>query len=124
MIRRGLTLVELLVVIFVIAILIALLLPAVQAVRESARRVHCANNLRQMGLGVQNYASQHKDCLPAVRTRSLLSWAVTLLPYLEQQTLSEPLTKGKIPTAGAEFWRWPPSRCRSTSVRAHRTAHA
>src|SRR5690349_14344227 len=102
--RQGLALVELLVVIFVIAILIALLLPAVQAARESARKVQCANNLKQLGLGVHNYASRHKEHLPAFQTNKVVSWAVTLLPYLEQQVLHTPLATGRPLADGPEFW--------------------
>ena len=59
-VRRGFTLVELLVVIAIIAILIALLLPAVQAAREAARRAQCASNLKQNALAMHNYQSAHQ----------------------------------------------------------------
>ena len=84
----GFTLVELLVVITIIGILISLLLPAVQAAREAARRAACANNLKQIGLALQNYQSQIGGFPPAnVGSPARHSWVPFVLPYLEQEAL-------------------------------------
>lgn len=85
--RRGFTLVELLVVIAVIGILTALLLPAVQAAREAARRSQCGNHLKQIGLGILNYETAHR-VFPPTFTRTPDHHLFTfLLPYVEQQTV-------------------------------------
>ncbi len=93
--KRGFTLVELLVVIAIIGILIALLLPAVQAAREAARRSQCNNNMKQLGLAMHNYYDTHKVFPYNYRgtrpnpgfTHNRDSWFHRILPYIEQGTL-------------------------------------
>ena len=106
--RRGFTLVEILVVITIIGVMIALLLPAVQAAREAARRMSCGNNLKQIGLAIHNYHAAY-DQLPingtgtgsngaifftnsAARNHERLSWLVGLTPFIESQSLWEQIS--------------------------------
>ncbi|MDZ4658301.1 MAG: DUF1559 domain-containing protein [Bythopirellula sp.] len=102
-ITRGFTLVELLVVIAIIGVLVALLLPAIQAARESARRNQCSNNLKQIGLALQSRHDSRK-VFPSGRTGRPssansgvntfgVSWAFELLPYVEQTALYQALVK-------------------------------
>ena len=97
------TLIELLVVVSIIAVLMALLLPAIQAARESARRSQCANNLRQQGLAVNMYAEQHGGALPALwRTDRMrpwenFPWRVSVLPFLESQSVYDALHLNELP---------------------------
>jgi prepilin-type N-terminal cleavage/methylation domain-containing protein/prepilin-type processing-associated H-X9-DG protein len=86
--RPGFTLIELLVVIAIIAVLIGLLLPAVQKVREAANRASCQNNLRQLGLAAAHYQNTSGGLLPSRVTREHLSWAAVLLPYIDQGTFA------------------------------------
>ncbi len=89
--RTGFSLIELLVVIAIIGVLIGLLLPAVQRVRESAKRVECSNNLKQLGLALMNYHSTHsKFPIDDTDTPATVSGTVftSLLPYVEQQNNS------------------------------------
>ena len=106
--RRAFTLVELLVVIAILGLLVAILLPAVHAAREAARRTRCKNNLKQISLAVLNFAGAHADRLPALQhgirigkshnaTYGAYSWRAKILPFLEQQTVYDQLDFDKPP---------------------------
>ncbi|MHC4179654.1 MAG: DUF1559 family PulG-like putative transporter, partial [Planctomycetota bacterium] len=103
--RRGFTLIELPVVIAIIGILIALLLPAIQAAREAARRAHCVNNLKQLGVALHNHENAAKrfpasSTVPGGIGSSAVngwSWLTFLLPFCEQQVLYDDLQVKKHP---------------------------
>ena len=90
---QGFTLVELLVVIAIIGILIAMLLPAVQAAREAARRMSCSNNMKQMGVALHNYHASHNTFPAGYLTSGDVwagfGWMAAILPFMEGETISE-----------------------------------
>lgn len=124
--HKAFTLVELLVVIAIIGILIALLLPAVQAAREAARRMSCTNNLKQLGLGLHMYHDVHKTLpigwlgfdssgKPHFEGNPGWAWSTRILPFIEQQSLYDNLINMNLPVAdGAN------AQARTTIVRTFR----
>lgn len=108
--RNGITLLECVVVIAIIGVLLAILIPATQNVRESSRRVTCQNNLRQISVAIQNHESAHKQ-LPSLYNGNFItqqpttgdefhfhSWRVALLPSLDQAVLYERIDQGRAAT--------------------------
>lgn len=128
--HQAFTLVELLVVIAIIGILIGMLLPAVQQVREAARRTACSNNLRQMGVGLTNYYSTFQSYPPGCDLETGASWQAFILPELEQQNAADILdlrddsfrwTSGTGETAISTFL--PIFRCASDPVPRNLSSH-
>lgn len=129
--RRGFTLVELLVVIAIIGILIALLLPAVQAARESARRTQCNNNLKQLGIALHGYhdvwnvfpyrmgGTSFTGTTSVQSNEYRVSAFVGLLPYIEQQALYNLITSRSIGTTGINFPPYGPVPWQTTYIPWH-----
>jgi prepilin-type N-terminal cleavage/methylation domain-containing protein/prepilin-type processing-associated H-X9-DG protein len=105
-VRGGFTLVELLVVIAIIGILVALLLPAVQAAREAARRNQCSNNLKQNALAILNFESARRKLPPGAYLGEGSSWSAFILPYIEEATVFSTLKIGE-DDAGNFQWASP-----------------
>jgi prepilin-type N-terminal cleavage/methylation domain-containing protein len=130
--RRGFTLVELLVVIAIIGILVALLLPAIQSAREAARRTQCKNQLKQIGLAIQNHvntrgvfptggAGFHPDIAnyvaggrPFGPDKQGLGWGYQILPYLEQGAIQGITTRAELQAASVSLYVCPSRRQVST----------
>ena len=93
--RRGFTLVELLVVIAIIAMLVTLLLPAVQAAREAARRMTCSNNLKQLSIALHLFHDANEAFPPGALPLNNLSWNVYILPHIEEQPLFDRFSFGE-----------------------------
>ncbi|MCL2742853.1 MAG: DUF1559 domain-containing protein [Planctomycetaceae bacterium] len=132
--KRAFTLVELLVVIAIIGVLIALLLPAVQAAREAARRMQCANHVKQLSLGLHNYHDTNKSFMAgqnvlvlkttggAVRGISGFSAMFRMMPFVEQQARYDQIC-GNTPSAFDVETYHPGAWCDGTTAASHATRH-
>lgn len=98
--RFGVTLVELLTSVSLVGVLVSLMLPGIQSAREASRSIHCSNNLKQLGLGLANYADAHKMLPSGARIAPYrttgVSWLVEVLPYIEEDAISDRYDKSSL----------------------------
>jgi prepilin-type N-terminal cleavage/methylation domain-containing protein len=122
--RVGFTLVELLVVIAIIGVLVALLLPAVQAAREAARRSQCLNNCRQIGIAVHNMHDARGELPPSRIVDGWLTWAALILPYIEQSAIGQQVIPNALYDDQPEIVRSTPVSTYICPSRSHDTFNA
>jgi prepilin-type N-terminal cleavage/methylation domain-containing protein len=106
--RAGLTLVELLIVLTIIAVLLGLLFPAVQTARERAREAACQNNLRQIYFALSQFLETNKKLPPKPVQGDLGGWMIEILPLIEQGNLRNQISTGRRISDSAEFFQPPP----------------
>ncbi len=117
--RSALTLVELLVVLAVIGLLLALLFPAVQSVRERVRDATCKNNLHQLNLALSHFCEANKDLPRPVHPDVVGGWTIDILPFIEQGNLHDRVTVGGPVSGAGELLLVPPAilRCPARTTR-------
>ena len=119
--KSAFTLVELLVVIAIIGILVALLLPAIQAAREAARRGQCTNNLKQLGIAIQNYHDTYQQLPIGSHSCCWGTWAMSILPFIEERQLGESIRGFPRARSSMAFLATPTTAISPRTIRRSRT---
>lgn len=122
--RRGASLVELLVVLAIISVLIGLMLPAIQAARTRARAAVCQNHIRQLALATTHFAELQKKIPDPALPGKIGGWAIEILPYMEQNTLADAAMPGELLTSAPAILLRQPAvmRCPEQEFRSEKAA--